>query len=168
MSDNYCNCNKPFLGIEGYCERCGLQISPGIIEKLQGEIDDDFDSLALSATPIPSAAKPASKSAPTPRPTPAKNYSVPKTQINSKDAARRTLKYASLFEDIGRFNQYFNAIAAIVLAVFIVFREFEFIFKLLYLFILLIVWWISYIQTSLIRGVASYFQMKASAHLENS
>ena len=168
MSDNYCRCSKPILGIEGYCERCGQQISPEVIQKLQGEIDGEFDSLATSAAPTPSAAKPVSKSVPTPRTAPAKNYSVPKTQINSKDAARRTLKYASLFEDIGRFNQYFNAIAAIVLAAFIIFGEFEFILKLLYLFILLILWWISYIQTSLIRGVASYFQMKASAHLENS
>ena len=162
-----CSCSKPNLGPEGICQNCGLQISSDQIEDLQEEIDNDFESVKVNSIPEPKFGKPVSAKTSNAKPASNSSYtSNPK--ISSKDAARRTLKYATLFEDIGRFNQYFNTFIAVIAEIYIVVSKFETTFKLITFAGILILWWIFYIQTSLIRGIASYFQMKASAHLENS
>ena len=170
-SDDECRCNKPILGPEGYCQSCGQQISFEQIEKLQGEIDSEFESIATSAVPSPASShepnRPQAKSATAPRPAPTNNYSV-NTKVSSKDAARRTLKYATLFEDIGKFVQYLNAVAAIILLILVIFfMDTPNSVRIGYGVGILALWLVSYIQTSLMRGLAAYFQMKAAAHLGN-
>ena len=166
-NNDECSCSKPKLGPEGYCQNCGLQISSEQIESLQGEIDDDFESIKDNSSPDPKFFKPISSNTSSVKPASKSNHYV-SNKISSNDAARRTLKYATLFEDIGRFNQYFNTVIAVIAAIIIAFSDFEMTFKLISLIGILFIWWILYIQTSLIRGVASYFQMKASAHLEKA
>lgn len=84
---------------------------------------------------------------------------------NGIEAAKRTKNYATLFETIGKVLQALNFVGALLLifAVFII--PSSSLMKFIYLIGVLILWGVSYVQTALIRGLASYFQMKASDHI---
>jgi hypothetical protein len=84
---------------------------------------------------------------------------------NGNAAALRTKSYATLFENIGKVIQALNLIAVIILSLAVLFIPTTSLMKFVYWVVILIAWGISYVQTALIRGVASYFQMKASDHL---
>ena len=81
------------------------------------------------------------------------------------EAARRTIKYASLFETIGKVLKVLNIVSVILLFFIGFFIPGSGWVKFGYWVAIVIIWIFSYIQTSLIRGLASYFQMKASGHL---
>ena len=78
------------------------------------------------------------------------------------EAAERTQKYATLFENIGNVLQLLNAIAAVILLIAGLFFSGPGIMKFIYWVVILIIWAFSYLQTALIRGIASYFQMRVS------
>ena len=84
---------------------------------------------------------------------------------NGNAAALRTKTYATLFENIGKVVQALNLIAVIILSLAVLFIPTSSLMKFVYWIVILIAWGVSYVQTALIRGVASYFQMKASDHL---
>jgi hypothetical protein len=81
------------------------------------------------------------------------------------EAAKRTIRYASLFETIGKVIQTLNVIAVVILFFVGFFIPDPAWLKFAYWAAVLVLWAISYVQTSLIRGLASYFQMKASDYL---
>lgn len=81
------------------------------------------------------------------------------------EAANRTERYATLFEKIGSVVQSLNTIGACLLLVVGFFLTGAFWVKVIYWIAILILWGFSYVQTAFIRGLASYFQMKASDHI---
>lgn len=160
MNNKSCECQSPKLGAEGYCDRCGYQIDPSIIESLQSKLEGGAFKFDGIETPEISSNKNLKF----------RNKQNAQNQrskfVSSDEAARRTLKYATLFEDIGRFSQLLNSIGAAILLIVGFFLDISFGYKFLYWLVILIYWWFSYLNTSLLRGVSSYFQMRASAHLE--
>lgn len=82
-----------------------------------------------------------------------------------KAAAFRTIKFATLFENIGKVLQILNVFGACILIAVGIFISGSGWIRFGYWIGVLILWAFSYVQTSLIRGLASYFQMKASDHL---
>ena len=155
-----CQCKFKLLGAEGICNLCGFLIDPSAIEELQSKLESN--STNYDEYPLPN--------------NDSKNNYIEESQskeqgkrskyLASDEAAKRTLKYATLFEDIGRFSQLLNSIGAVILIIVGFFLGLTTGYKLLYWLVILIYWWISYLNTSLLRGVSSYFQMRASAHLE--
>jgi hypothetical protein len=82
-----------------------------------------------------------------------------------EEAAKRTIKFASLFESIGKVLQTLNVVSVVILFFIGFFIPDPAWLKFAFWAAVLIIWAFSYVQTSLIRGLASYFQMKASDHL---
>ena len=80
-------------------------------------------------------------------------------------AALRTEKYSTLFDNIGNVMQIVNTVAAVILIVPGFFIPGPGWYKALYWLGIGILWAIAYVQTALIRGLSSYFQMKASDHI---
>jgi hypothetical protein len=82
------------------------------------------------------------------------------------DSATRVFRYGNLFEQIGKALQWINAVAAIVIALVIVVLDAPTSYKLLGILFLGLIWALGFLQTSFVRGLASYFQMRASDYLE--
>lgn len=80
-------------------------------------------------------------------------------------AANRTITFATLFENIGRVMQTVSTVGALILLVSGLFLSGAWWIKVIYWVAILIIWAFSYVQTALVRGLASYFQMKASDHI---
>jgi hypothetical protein len=80
-------------------------------------------------------------------------------------AALRTEKYSTLFDNIGNIMQIVNTIAACILIVPGFLIPGPWWIKALYWLAIGILWALAYVQTALIRGLSSYFQMKASDHI---
>lgn len=80
-------------------------------------------------------------------------------------AARRAAKYSKLFDRIGNILRIINNLASVVLLVISFFLDFSTAMRALFITIVFVVWGLGYIQMALIRGLASYFQMKASDFL---
>ena len=165
MANNHesktCSCSNPILGAEGYCNRCGNSISEEKIQILQSQLEENLINYDDAEVPVPPTNNYQPKSAKAPsQPNLSKSTS-------SVEAAKRTLKYSSLFENIGKTNQYLNSFAAFVMIVSVLLTNLTTTYKLLCIVVILISWWVSYLYTSLVRGLSSYFQMKASAHLED-
>jgi len=81
------------------------------------------------------------------------------------EAALRTEKYSTLFDNIGNVIQIVNTIAACILIVPGFFIPGPGWFKVVDWLAIGILWAFAYVQTALIRGLSSYFQMKASDHI---
>ena len=165
MANNHenktCSCSNPILGAEGYCNRCGNSISEEKIQILQSQLEENLVNYDDAEIPVQANRNYQPKSTKAP--------SQPNLSklTSSVEAARRTLKYSSLFENIGKTNQYLNSFAAFVMIVSVLLTNLTTTYKLLSIVVILIFWWVSYLYTSLVRGLSSYFQMKASAHLED-
>jgi len=83
-------------------------------------------------------------------------------------AASRVMRYATLWDRVGSFFNILNVVGAVILGLIIIFLSgFEMKFIILSLLGLAILLGISYLQISLIRGVASYFQMRSVDYLES-
>lgn len=91
--------------------------------------------------------------------------SIEQIQSLGIEAANRTKKYAGLFETIGAIFQALNLVGGSLLAVIILFIPANASVKLISILGVLILMGLAYVQTSLIRGLASYFQMKANDHI---
>jgi hypothetical protein len=94
-----------------------------------------------------------------------KSETIEQQNVIGNAAAQRTVKYASLFESIGYVLQILCAVSACLLLFVGFFISGPVWVKLVYWVAIVIFWAFSYAQTSLIRGLASYFQMKASDHI---
>ncbi len=85
------------------------------------------------------------------------------------EAATRVQRYATLFEKIGSYAQVLNLVAALLLVVILVSAGFSGLpseYIPLGFIGIGVIWAIGYIQTSLIRGLASYFQMRSIDFIE--
>ena len=82
------------------------------------------------------------------------------------EAANRVMRYGTLWDKIGNVLNVLNIIGFFILLIFVSFSSFELKYRLAGLLILLIVLGVSYLQISIIRGVASYFQMRSADYLE--
>ena len=87
-------------------------------------------------------------------------------ESSGDDAALRVFQYGTLFENVGKVLQYLNAVAAGFLGLFILFIDLTLLNTLLGLILLALFWAFTFLLTSLVRGLASYFQMKSSAYLQ--
>lgn len=156
---SFCDCGTPWLEGNGDCSKCNKKVSPARAELLKSKATS-------GSTPI-NGAKPTEYNYPDLKVSAfGKKAETVEQQINiGNEAAHRTVKYASLFENIGNLLQILNVIGACVLLAAGFFIPGPGWGKLIYWVIVLILWAFSYVQTSLIRGLASYFQMKASDHL---
>jgi hypothetical protein len=95
--------------------------------------------------------------------------SILKVALESgQDSAIRVFRFGTLFEKIGSILQFLNAFAAIVIAAIILFVDNPTSLKLIGILFVGLVWGLGFLQTSLIRGLASYFQMRSSEYLEES
>lgn len=84
------------------------------------------------------------------------------------DSAIRVFKFGTLFEKIGSILQFLNAFAALVIVAIILFVDNPTSLKLIGILFVGLVWGLGFLQTSLIRGLASYFQMRSSEYLEKN
>ena len=141
MSDN-CKCGIPWISGE-YCERCNKPISP---ERLK------------SVKSGPSQSKTGDIS----------SVSASETRVldSGKDAAERVNRYGTLFEKIGSVLQVLNTVGAILLVIFLIVARPSGVYFFLGLLVIGLIWCISYLQTSFIRGLASYFQIRSIDYLE--
>jgi len=80
-------------------------------------------------------------------------------------SAKRTDKYANLFEKIGAVLQFINIIAGIIMIVAVLIVPLNWGIMAVSTVGILVLVGIAYVQTSLIRGLASYFQMKANDYI---
>ncbi|CAN2174972.1 hypothetical protein MCEMRE26_00144 [Candidatus Nanopelagicaceae bacterium] len=149
MADNACKCSPSVRNSWGTEKNSSGEIVCSFCEQLS---DDLEQRSGVSVEP--------------PRPAlPTRDVKkIDQIQIGLQ-AADRTEKYSTLFENIGKIMQILNSVGAVVLLIAGFFIDAPGFIKFIYWVVILIVWAFAYVQTSLIRGLASYFQMKASDHL---
>ena len=94
------------------------------------------------------------------------NVAIETNQDRGFEAANRVMRYGTLWDKIGNILNILNIIWFFILLIFVSFSGFEIKYRLLGLLILVIVLGVSYLQISIIRGVASYFQMRSADYLE--
>ena len=82
------------------------------------------------------------------------------------ESAKRVFKYGTLFEKIAEFLQVFNTIVSVFLFLAGFFLTELGSLKLIYWVAILLLWFFGYLQVALVRGITSYFQMKACNYLE--
>ena len=156
MAEKYCQCKVPQLVEDAYCFNCYLKVSPARIEAVKkGQksepefelFEDEIQGPATSTQPRGYINQP-------------RDY-----EGLSIEAAHRTSKYATLFENVATVFQIINVIGAIILffAGFAITGSIW--IKVAFWASTLVLLAVSYLQTSLVRGVASYFQMKSNAYL---
>lgn len=149
----FCRCVTPVPNFDGTCRTCSRVLtwewSTNFRDSKPVENDDDEDE-SIPAAVLNTVQKSATLS----------------DQIKTGDeAAQRTIRYASLFESIGKVMQALNVIGVVILFFIGFFIPEPVWLKFAFWGAILILWAFSYVQTSLIRGLSSYFQMKASDHL---
>jgi len=81
-------------------------------------------------------------------------------------AAERVFRYGTIFENVGQAFQYLNAAGAILLVMWILYLDLPGSYKFIGILSTALVWAFGFLQTSLVRGLASYFQMKAAEYLK--
>ena len=94
------------------------------------------------------------------------NDTIESNQDRGTEAANRVMQYGTLWDKIGNVLNILNIISFFILLIFVSFSSFELKYRLGGLLILVIVLGVSYLQISIIRGVASYFQMRSADYLE--
>jgi hypothetical protein len=81
-------------------------------------------------------------------------------------AAKRVNYYGTLFDKIGSILNVLNSIGAGVLLILLFFLDLQGLYVLLGILVIAVLWGFSYLQSSIIRGLASYFQMRSADYLE--
>jgi hypothetical protein len=145
MSD-FCQCGIPWISGDK-CERCNKRVSAervNLVESAQSETKAQ-NQTALSKPKSPTLNLPIDA---------------------GRDAAERVSRYGTLFEKIGSVLQVLNTIGAVLLVIFLIVARPEGSYFFLGLLFIGLLWCISYLQTSIIRGLASYFQMRSTDYLE--
>lgn len=148
MNNEFCDCGMPWIEDDDTCSKCKKEVAPNRLESARNIIETSKET--TTSDTAPSIQKHASN----------KDY-----LSKSIDAALRTSKYATLFEKIGSIMQVLNSIGAVILILVGFALDTELYIRVAYWITILFLWAIAYIQTSFIRGLASYFQMKANSHL---
>jgi hypothetical protein len=150
-----CECGIP-LGweLEGDCDRCGKKISAERIASLSGVPSTKLsinNEAQFGGSPV--------------------NVGI--TGIAPVDvsevgtaAAKRVKYYGTLFDKIGSILNVLNSIGAGVLFILLFFLDLQGLYVLLGILVIAVLWGFSYLQTSIIRGLASYFQMRSADYLE--
>lgn len=139
--ENYCNCGTPWVEDDGSCSRCKLPI------------DQKRLAVLTKKTHSPNTNSPVRQAA--------SRTKDDEVQMGLA-ASIRTQRYATLFENVGTFFQYFAAVIFAISLVLVLIAEIEGLSKLAGVISICVLWAFTYLQTSLIRGLASYFQMRAS------
>jgi hypothetical protein len=80
-------------------------------------------------------------------------------------SAERVFRYGTLFENVGKAIQYLNTIGAILVGLIVLFLDLPGGYKVVGLLLIGLIWALSFLQTSFIRGLASYFQMRSADYL---
>ena len=150
-----CECGIP-LGweLEGDCDRCGKKISAERIASLSGvpstklSINNETQS---GGSPVNVGIN---KTAP-----------VDVSEVGNA-AAKRVNYYGTLFDKIGSILNVLNSIGAGVLLILLFFLDLQGLYVLLGILVIAVLWGFSYLQSSIIRGLASYFQMRSADYLE--
>ena len=145
MTD-FCQCGIPKL--EGdLCTKCNRTVKPErvrLIKRSQGASNFQNESTSIR-----------------------QESSITELSVDAgRDAAERVFRYGTLFEKIGSVLQILNSVAAVLLVIFLLFARPEGAYFFLGLLVIGLIWCISYLQTSFIRGLASYFQMRSADYVE--
>ena len=92
-----------------------------------------------------------------------KGYVQPSEGI---EAALRVKKYGTLWDQIGTVINVLNSIGAVILFILLFVSRLDGTMILLGIVAIAILWGLSYLQISIIKGLASYFQMRSADYLE--
>jgi hypothetical protein len=150
-----CECGIP-LGweLEGDCDRCGKKISAERIASLSG-----VPSTKLSINnETQSGGSPVNVGI-------TRIVPVDISEVGTA-AAKRVKYYGTLFDKIGSILNVLNSIGAGVLLILLFFLDLQGLYVLLGILVIAVLWGFSYLQSSIIRGLASYFQMRSADYLE--
>ena len=82
------------------------------------------------------------------------------------EAALRVKKYGTLWDQIGTVINVLNSIGAVILFVLLFVSGLDGTMILLGIVVIAVLWGLSYLQISIIKGLASYFQMRSADYLE--
>jgi len=82
------------------------------------------------------------------------------------EAALRVKKYGTLWDQIGTVINVLNSIGAVILFILLFVLGLDGTMILLGIVFIAILWGLSYLQISIIKGLASYFQMRSTDYLE--
>jgi len=150
-----CECGIP-LGweLEGDCDRCGKKISAERIASLSGVPSTKLsinNEAQFGGSPVNVGIN---KTAP-----------VDVSEVGNA-AAKRVNYYGTLFDKIGSILNVLNSIGAGVLFILLFFLDLQGLYVLLGILVIAVLWGFSYLQSSIIRGLASYFQMRSADYLE--
>jgi hypothetical protein len=147
----FCKCESPAPNFDGTCKDCSKVLTWEWSTKFQ-----DADPTELNDSDVAEeSSRPVNKQI-------RRSISLSDQIKIGDEAASRTIRYASLFENIGKIIQTLNVVGVVILFFVGFFITDPVWLKFAYWAAVLVLWAISYVQTSLIRGLASYFQMKAS------
>jgi hypothetical protein len=150
----FCKCETPVPNFDGTCKDCSRVLTW------------EWSTKFRETKPVEMVDSDEEEESPLPNIKPVQKTLTLSDQIKMGDeAAKRTIRYASLFETIGKVMQILNVVGVVILFFIGFFIPDPVWLKFAYWASVLIIWAFSYVQTSLIRGLASYFQMKASDHL---
>ena len=141
MAD-FCECATPWIS-GSKCDRCKKQIAPERLDILPKEAPTE-----LPAEKLPS--------------------SIPiKVSVDEGvKAAIRVKKYGTLWDQIGSVIYLLNTISAGILLILLLVSGLEGKIILLGIVVITVLWGLSYLQISIIKGLASYFQMRSADYLE--
>jgi hypothetical protein len=138
----FCECGSPWISGDK-CDRCKKQIAPERLNTLPKESPTDL-SAGKSSTP----------------------NSLKVSVDEGVEAARRVKKYGTLWDQIGSVINVLNSIGAGILLILLLISGIEGKIILLGIVAIAILWGLSYLQISIIKGLASYFQMRSADYLE--
>jgi hypothetical protein len=82
------------------------------------------------------------------------------------EAALRVKKYGTLWDQIGTVINVLNSVGAVILFILLFVSGLDGTMILLGIVLIAILWGLSYLQISIIKGLASYFQMRSADYLE--
>ena len=150
-----CECGIP-LGweLEGDCDRCGKKISAERIASLSGV----SSAKLLINNETQSGGSPVNVGI-------TRIVPVDISEVGNA-AAKRVNYYGTLFDKIGSILNVLNSIGAGVLLILLFFLDLQGLYVLLGILVIAVLWGFSYLQSSIIRGLASYFQMRSADYLE--
>ena len=142
---NYCECGIPWVS-GNKCEKCNKTINPERLGLVENQKSTNLSNKSINEVRSPKSNKDL-----------------------GKEAANRVRQYGTLFENIGSVLQIINTIASVILCLVILIAQPRPVYLVFLCLIAIgILWCISFLQTSLIRGLASYFQMRSFDYLQRS
>ena len=138
----FCECASPWIS-GSKCDSCKKQIAPERLKILPKETSTELPA-GKSSTPISTKA----------------------SVDEGVQAAIRVKKYGTLWDQIGSVINILNSIGAGILLFLLFISGLEGKIILLGIVVISLLWGLSYLQISIIKGLASYFQMRSADYLE--